>query len=300
MEEFFTKHAKFIAILQLLSALTVGGCSIWYGAWYPDAQANLYESLKLQNPEAVKPNFWDASLSNINISSPVIYTGLALFLSVFSGFGIVISASRLNELEKKESEFKKEQENHAETQLYYYDALKDHLVSFFCTQLGCFDDTCRASVYRHDEHSKLFRMVFRYCNITRYNSTGRLALPENQGVVGATFLNGDYVYISNLPNRLNSRTYFKEINKSLESLGTDIDENTLSRLRMQSRCYFGYAIRDIISGKKFAILIIESTNENHFNPNAIVSLLSSQHTQIAKYVRHIVNIDSNLNPYGGP
>ncbi|MGZ8165687.1 MAG: hypothetical protein ACXW04_09800 [Methylobacter sp.] len=299
MSEFFTKHAKIFAIGQLLSALIFGGCSIWYGAWYPDAKTNLYDQQKLENPNPEKPSFWDVSFSKISISTPVGYTGIALIFGVLSGAGIVVSASRLTELEKKESEFKQEQENHAETQQYYYDALKDHLVNFFCNQVSCFDDTCRASVYRHDANSQLFRMVFRYCKITRFGSKGRLALPEHEGVVGATFLNGEFVYIASLPNKLSSKTYLKDINKKLEGLGTSNAENTLSRLRMQSRCYFGYAIRDVISGEKFAILIIESTNENHFNPNTIVNLLSGQHTQIAKYVRHIVNIDSKLNPYGG-
>jgi hypothetical protein len=300
MTKWFTEHARLVAITQLLSALLLGGCSIWYGAWYPDAQVNLHEQLKLKDPQAKKPDFWNVSFSDINKSSPVVYTGVALILGLFSGFGFMVSVSRLTELEERENEFKEEQENHTETQRYYYDALKDHLVNFFCTQVSNFDDTCRASVYRHDANAKLFRMVFRYCKITRFADKGRVSLPENEGVVGATFLNGEFVYVSDLPSSLSSKTYSRDINKKLENYGTTIQDFTLSRLKMQSRCYFGYAIRDVISGEKFAILIIESTNQNQFDPpDTIVNLLSGQHTQIAKYVRHIAHIDSKLNPYGG-
>lgn len=300
MTKVFTKHASLVAVIQLLSALTLGGCSIWYGAWYPDAQIKLYEQQKLKNPNSEKPSFWNVSLSEVSTSSPVLYTGVALIFGLFSGFGIVVSASRLTELEKREREFKCEQESHAETQQYYYAALNDILVSFFCTQVNRFDETCRASVYRHDVNAKVFRMVFRYCKITRFAEKGRVSLPENEGVVGATLANGEFVYVAELPNNLKSKEHLKEINKKLEPYGTNIQKGTLSRLKMQSRCYFGYAIRDVVnSGEKFAILIIESTNENHFNPDIIVSLLSSQHTQIAKYVRHIAHIDSKLNPYGG-
>jgi hypothetical protein len=299
MQKLFTKHAKIIASIQLLSALMIGGCSIWYGAWYPDAQSTLFEHLRSENPKALKPTFWEVSLHDLGKTSPVIYTGVFLFLGFFSGAGVIASALRLAELEKREKEFKSEQESHAETQQYYYEALRDHLENFFCSQIENFDDTCRASVYRHDANAKLFRMVFRFSNIQRFSSKGRLSLPEDEGIVGATYSNGDSVYVCSLPTKIVSKGYHKEINKKLEPFGTSVSENTLARLRMPSRCYYGYAIRDILSGEKFAILILESTNENHFNSGKISELLSRQKAQISKYVRHIAHIDSKLNPYGG-
>ena len=113
MTKVFTKHARLVAVIQLVSALMLGGCSIWYGAWYPDAQTDLYDQQKLKNPNVKKPNFWDVSLPEISISSPVAYTGITLIFGVLSGAGIVVSASRLTELENKEIEFKQEQESHA-------------------------------------------------------------------------------------------------------------------------------------------------------------------------------------------
>jgi|GEM_PF-6648476 len=300
MTKWFSKHARLVATIQLLSALMLGGCSIWYGAWYPDAQASLHDQLKLKNPEEKKPDFWKVSFHDIDKSSPVIYTGLALILGLFSGAGIMVSASRLSELEQRESEFNDEQEAHAVTQQYYYESLRDHLEHFFCNQLSNFDDTCRASVYRHDANANRFRMVFRYSKILRFAKEGRVTLPENEGVLGATFLNGDYLYISDLPSNLSSKQYSKDINKKLDVYGTNIQDSTLSRLRMPSRCYFGYAIKDNNSREKFAILIVESTNQNHFDPpESIVNLLNGQQAQIASYVSHIARLDSKLNPYGG-
>ncbi|MBS4052894.1 MAG: hypothetical protein KGZ69_17065, partial [Methylomonas sp.] len=209
MTKWFSKHARLVATIQLLSALMLGGCSIWYGAWYPDAQASLHDQLKLKNPEEKKPDFWKVSFHDIDKSSPVIYTGLALILGLFSGAGIMVSASRLSELEQRESEFNDEQEAHAVTQQYYYESLRDHLEHFFCNQLSNFDDTCRASVYRHDANANRFRMVFRYSKILRFAKEGRVTLPENEGVLGATFLNGDYLYISDLPSNLSSKQYSK-------------------------------------------------------------------------------------------
>jgi hypothetical protein len=226
------------------------------------------------------------------------YTALALLMGLVSGAGGVVSARRLEELESREAGFKAEQESHAETQKYYYEALKDHLINFFCSQIDGFDSTCRASVYRHDAKAKLFRLVFRYSSITRYADKGRVSIPELEGVVGAIFFNGNSLYISRLSGKISSSGYCKKVNKELESYGVSIPHTTLSKLRMSSLCYYGFAIRDVSSGEKFAILVIESTNPDQFKEQEITKILSSQSAMISKYVRHIAHIDSKLNPYG--
>jgi len=295
--KWFLKYPKAIAALQLTSALTIGGCSIWYGAWYPDAQSKLYEVRVKDDPKAEKPGFWDVSWNGIESKSPVGYTFLGLMLGLLSGAGGIASATRLLELESKEKDFKKEEEAHAETQEYYYRALRDLLTNFFCSQIEGFNENCRASVYRHDPGAKVVRVVFRYCKISRYESKGRVAIPEDEGVIGATLSNGDFVYLADLPPKPDSKGYVKEVNKQLEPYGVNISETTLSRLRMKSRCYFGYAIRNAPSPEKFAVLILESTIPNSFDPEKICSLLRDRHAQIADYVRHIARLDAKLNPF---
>lgn len=293
----FLKYPKVVATFQLISALAVGGCSIWYGAWYPDAQTKLHEILVAKDAKAEKPNFWTVSANGLDKSSPVVYTFLSLILGLASGAGVIVSAARLVELEGKEKAFKKEEEDHAETQRYYYMALRDLLTNFFCNQIDQFNENCRASVYRHDTEAKVARVVFRYCKISRFSQKGRVTIPEGEGVIGATLSNGDYVYIPDLPANPNSKTYSREINRQLEPYGSSIDDATLSRLRMKSRCYFGYAIRDALSGEKIAILILESTTSNSFDPIKISALLRDQQAQIANYVRHIAHLDAKLNPF---
>ncbi len=299
VQKIIKKTVKLVAILQLISVIGLALCSIWYGAWYPDAQANLSKEWKKNGHNISKPDFWDVSFDNINFSSPVAYTFIVLVVGMLSGAGGLKSAFRLEELEKRETEFKKEQEDHSETQQYYYEALKEHLTYFFCHQIEKFDDRCRASVYRHDKSSKMYRMVFRYSEITRYEAKGRVSIPEKEGVIGATYLNGDYIYISNLPIKKALKGYYKETSKQLSKSGAEISENTLRRLNMPSRCYYGYAIRDPSTNEKFAILIVESTEPNQFDAEKITEQLNAKSNKIAKFVRHIAHIDSKLNPYGG-
>jgi hypothetical protein len=295
----FNKYAKIVAVLQILSVIGLAVCSIWYGAWYPDAQSKILEKLKVDNGNIDKPSFWVVSSNGFDLVSPVGYTAIFLIISIVGGVGVVVSASRLEYLEKREAEFKQEQEDHGLTQQHYYESLKDHLIDFFCKKIINFDDSCRASVYRHDKNAQVFRMVFRYSNITRFEAKGRVSLPENEGVIGATYLNGDSVYISDLPNKTSTKGYFKETQRKLDSFGVKISENTLARLNMPSRCYYGHSIRDLSSGEKFAILIVESTNQNHFDDKNTAVLFALNSAKISKYVRHIAHIDSKLNPYGG-
>jgi hypothetical protein len=303
MGRFYKKYAKLVAFLQVLTAVLVGACSIWYGAWYPDAQTRLHDEWKKNSPKVVvdKPNFWLTSLSEVSWSSPVGYTIGLLLLAFASGTGVLINAIRLEHLEKREVEFDREQEAHAETQRYYYDALKAHLIHFFGAQIPTFDNSCRASVYRHDAAAKVFRMVFRHSEIQRFERKGRAAIPEDEGVLGATFLNGSHVYISDLPTR-KPRTagtpYCRATNEKLAVFGVEISKTAVAQLNMPSRCYFGYAIRDSLTTEKFAILILESTNANQFNVQIINTLLQAQNPKIVEYVRHIAHLDSKLNPYG--
>lgn len=305
IDRFSSRHPKIVTATQLLSAAFFAVCSIWYGAWYPDAQAEMHTALKIADPKAGKPSFWEVSSSNIHLTSPVGYTSLFLVLGLLSGVGSGFNARRMGEikaeleaLQVRESEFKAEQESHADTQRYYYESLKDHLIGFFCKSIDNFDETCRASVYRHDADAKAFRLVFRHCQITRFESRGRVSIPDGEGVVGATLANGDSVYISGLPEKRN-KAYQREINRQLNLYGASISEHVIGRLRMPSRSYFGYAIRDVISREKFAVLILESTNPDHFDPESLALLLGGDGARIAMYVRHIAHLDSKLNPYGG-
>lgn len=296
--DFLYKHARVLAYVQVASVVGLGVGSVWYGAWFPDAQALLQQKLSDEAKKPVaKPDFWDVSQANFTIRTPVPLTLGSLILALLGGVGSVATAYRLGALEVKEQEFKREQENHAETQQYYYHSIHDHLVSLFASKLACFDDTCRASVYRYDSDSNLLRMVFRYARFSRYESTGRVAFPANEGFAGAVLAAGDHLFAS-FTEKPGSPKYCKEVNLFLKAYGTSIDASVIARLRMKSYCFFGLAIRDVESGQKFAILILESVKRDQLDQAEILRVFADQKNQMAKYVKHIVALDSQLNPFG--
>ncbi|MBB6135555.1 hypothetical protein HD842_003722 [Massilia aurea] len=306
---FFIRHARLVAVVQLTSALALGGGSVWYGAWYQDAQGELHDELKKSNAKTPKPNFWAVSKAGLNWASPVPYTAFGLIFGLISGAGVFITAARVEKLEADAAsnevarqtfarDLENEQEDHAETQKYYYDALHEHLKRYCCSEIPNFDDSCRASIYRYDGESGVMRMVFRHCATSRYNSKGRVTIPANEGIIGAVLQNGDDAFINKLPMKTSVPKYSKAANKVLGNYGTSIHENTLQRLRMPSRCYYAFALRNISDGSKFAVIVLESTNESHFDPDQIKPVLGSHAHHAAQYVRHIIRLDTVLNPYG--
>jgi hypothetical protein len=297
MKAIFSRYATTIALVQVSTTALAGACSIWYGGWYPDAQSKLHDNWKIQNPKAEKPNFWQTSYSDISWTSPVGYTFFLIIAASVSGLGVVINAGRLADLEQQEKNFKREEEDHSDTRKYYYSSLKNSLIQLFTHEITKFDDTCRVSVYRYDSVLRAFVMVFRHSRIQRYERKGRVKLPENEGILGATYHNGDHLYVCKLPKK-ESKNYGKEINKQLAVLGASIAEDTLKKLNMPSRCYLGYSIRDIHSKEKFAVLIFESTNDDHFKKDEICAILDAKIIEIEAQVRHISRIDAKLNPYG--
>jgi len=295
---FVLQRARLVASIQLGSAALVCIGSIWAGAWFPDAQSDLHAKLKTTNQAAAKPSFWAVTKSGWQFDSPVPYTVLGIILSVIAGAGVLVTVSRVAELEKIAGNFEIEQEAHAVTQRHYLQSLHEHLKSYFCSRIPNFDDSCRASIYRHDADSNVVRMVFRYCAKTRWNHKGRVSIPDNEGVIGAVMENAGNVYISKLSAKTNVTKYARSTNKNLEPHGTTILEGTLQQLRMPSRSYYGFAIREIQTSTKFAVLILESTNEDHFDPEKVREALDVHSPVSAQYVRHITRLDSILNPYG--
>jgi hypothetical protein len=296
---FILKRAKLVALAQQGSAALVCVGSIWLGAWFPDAQSELHTVLKKSSPSASKPSFWAVTKSGWQLDSPVPYTILGVVLSAIAGIGVYVTAARVDELEKVAGDFEIEQEAHAETQRHYLQSLHEHLKSYYCSRIPNFDDSCRASIYRHDVQNNVVRMVFRYCAFTRWNHKGRVSIPANEGIVGAVMENTGNVYVNKLPPKANLKKYARATNKTLESHGTLIPESTLQQLRMPSRSYYGFAIRDLQRDTKFAVLVLESTNEDHFDPEKVKEVLEFDSPISTQYVQHITRLDSLLNPYGG-
>lgn len=291
---FHNRHAFVIGLLQILSVAIFAVMSLWFGAWYPDAQK------ALQTEVVTNPDFWLVCKSNVSWTTPVVWVALLPFVTILSGVSSLVSLARLKSLEVKEEEFKLEQEDHSDTQKYYYESIQDNLKYAICDQIPGFSDQCRASIYRVDNDSQKFRLVYRFSKIQRFSEKGRYSLPLREGFLHAAYSDGDSLCMSNLPPKNAKKgAYFKAVSAFLAQYATSIPQATLNGLTMDSRCYYAYSIRDAgRANAKFAILILESLEPTQFNQQVLDGVLANNIQNIQHYVRHIAHLDSKLNPYG--
>lgn len=296
--------------LSVIGVCAVFALPIWYGSWYPAAQDEVQRKIAIEEnkniSEIAKPDFWIVSKNHIfDFKSPVVYCALALLLITLTqwhyfklskDFSKLKDSASILEDEKRDlhGKINEEQESHAETRQLYYESLKEHIRRLCESSGGYIGDRCRASIYRIDREQDVARLIFRCSGISKYENKGRVSIPLSEGVVAATAQNGDYVYISVPGTR-----YANKMKKELAEYGVTVSDATLSTIQMKSNTYYGRAIRDLTSGDKVAILVMESLDANAFDKNVLNSIFEAQNNDFTKWVRHIARIDSVLNPYGG-
>lgn len=269
-------------------------CSIWYGAWYPEAQVSML--LRTGELLGVPYDFWDVSREHlVNWKSPVPFTGLTLMLGVVGGVGGFISAYKLNKLQGVDLKLRSELDAHSDTKENYYQSLKRQLYYGFADLL---DETSRVSIYSFDSVNDRLRMLYRHAKVDEWREPGRISFKASEGVAGAVLKNGNYVEIDELP-LFKSPRYIKSLRTTLEPYRVNISEDTLSKLRMPSRCYLATAIRDFESDVKIAVVVFESTKVQNFNRSKILAEVNDESLKLPLVVRHLTILDRELNPFGG-
>jgi hypothetical protein len=290
----FLKHPLTLAIFQLLSVLGLAVCSIWYGAWYPDAYAAMpLRELELAN---VKYDFWDVSRAHLfNYRSPVPATLATIFFGILGGAGCIWSVLQLGRLKGVDVDLRTETDAHTDTKVNYHYSLQRQLDFCFSRHL---DITSRVSIYSINAVDERLKLIYRFSEVGEWKKPGRILFGANEGVAGAVIKNGNSVYIQSLPEA-SSPKYIKSLNKQLECYRTSISKETVGSLRMKSRCYLAIAVREFESDEKVAVIVFESTAEHKFKKSEIEALVSDQVLKISLLVRHLTALDKDLNPFGG-
>lgn len=297
-------------VLSVIGVCAVFALPIWFGSWYSAAQDEIHRIIAIEEnkkiSELLKPDFWSVSKNHIfDFKSPVIYCIFALILIMLTqgnyfklskDFSILKNNKSILEDEKRDlhGKINGEQESHSETRQLYYESLKEHIRRLCENSEGYIGNKCRASIYRIDREEDIARLIFRCSGISKHENKGRVSIPLNEGVVAATVQNGDFVYIS-----VSKTRYASRMRKELSNYGVSVSDATLSTIQMKSNTYYGRAIRDLTSGEKIAILVMESLDEDAFDKDVLNEIFEAQNNDFTKWVQHIARIDSVLNPYGG-
>lgn len=112
----------------------------------------------------------------------------------------------------------------------------------------------RISLYVFDQNK--FQIIGRYSENPHYNSCNREKYPIHEGYIAKCFENNDgkpYFFRNNLPKNTHKR-YFEMVSKE-----TGMSIESLKKLSMKSRAYFGRLVKDD-NKNNVGILLIETIN----------------------------------------
>jgi hypothetical protein len=287
--------------IKIAGTAGVAACSIWFGSWFPDAQqaftvkCSEIPGCKLKGSQ--KPSFLEVSTHHItDYGTPVPYALIALALATTSVFIDVKDSDLKERLETISSENNRltedlasEKENHIETMKEYNGAIEYILKYMFCAR-AWWGDSCRVTIYRHTGDCQLQR-IFRHAEQTRYESCGRIKIPDNEGAVGAAWLNQGFFKWNNHSNP-KTQAYLEDLKKNLHMHSAELPNCDLT---MPSREYVALAVRSL-SGQKIAIVVVESTEPGTINETDIQTTINGENHQIAKQITNKSKLDEILNP----
>ncbi|MCX5944152.1 MAG: hypothetical protein NTZ53_02340 [Cyanobacteria bacterium] len=296
----FSRRYGQIAI-KIAGTAGVAACSIWFGAWFPDAQ-QLFKLKCNENPsckikEDQKPSFLEVTLNHApDYRAPVPYLLITLALAVISVMIDVrdcVLRKRFDTITNEKNglveDLASEKENHVETMKEYNGAIEYILKYMFCAT-NWWAASCRITIYRHTGDRQLKR-IFRHAGQTRYESCGRIKIPENEGAVGAAWLNDGFFKWNNHSNP-KTQTYLDDLKKNLQIYSAEMPKCDLT---MPSREYVALAVRSL-SGQKIAIVVIESTEPGTINETDIQFTINGENHQIVKQITNKSKLDEILNP----
>lgn len=284
--------------LQLVSVAGIAICSLWFSVWYIQGEQEYLTSLNKVHPQSSQPlksaSFWDVTLFNaLKFNKPVPYTAFFIVLGFIGGTGAFRNQHKINAYDSLDAELRREKSNHEDTLKNYNSAIEYIIHSMFVSTDDKFNRFCRITIYRHTNDGYL-KKVYRHAEQSRFEDGGRLRIPDREGVVGAAWLNEGVAHIS-IDENFGTKAYKTKLENELRLHGAEVPTITS---RMPVRDYFAMAVRGE-DRKKLAIIVLESTEPNHFSEEKLRDIISRENGEIAKYIVHKGTLDEILNPDGG-
>lgn len=309
---------------------------IWYSAWFPDAQQDIFNKIKnelktdVEKDNLKKPGFFYVSWKHVDdFSAPtpwMIIVTVLFGMAQFKQFRLTDDIKDLYdenvELKEKLKEVNKnldesnnkfinyeiqarkflseEQADHADTRRHYAYSVKQELQNFF-TQHKWFDSNeCRLSLYTFDKSQNTANLIYRYCIISKLEKIGRLSISARDGVIAAALNNGDSVWMKVVKyTKKNNKRYEAEIRKYLsDHYGVTVSDETFQNVRMKPSVYYCRSIRKQsgINFDKFAVFVIESENPEAFTEDLMNEVFSQKNHQIYRMVDHLSKLEAVMNP----
>lgn len=282
---------------KIAGSVGVAICSVLIPEWLPNAKAEFTSHCKSVDRCELSsqglPFLLQVTKHHLlDLSSPVPYTAASLLCvgaSIICDARGSISKRRFQQLEQ---DLRDEKNQHGETRYNYNQSIEYILQYVFRSSAASWwDDSCRVTIYRHTGDGYLKR-IYRLAEKSMYQHGGRIKIPDDEGVVGAAWRNAGkcYVGIDRPPGTARFNT---DLRKALAPDGSRVPSCTT--LTMPACEFFAIAIRNS-SREKIAIIVVESTKRGTIVPVDIENIISTEASQIARFIQHKGRLDETLNP----
>lgn len=225
---------------------------------------------------------------------PEWWLGTALRIALMAGGGasFVVGSVRLYNLDERLKEQAKEIDRlseareEAEQALYQtrvrhtqnlIELVESYLANLANNHLNLGRDE-RISLYKHTGEE--FIIVGRFSLHYEYEQVRRYKFPDDEGCIGKAFRETGNFYASNLPDPNNSRRRY--LQKQMNSYG--LSAEVVKHLRMPTRTYAAYEIKDSWGERVVGILMFESTENDAFNRSELAELVQNETPRLQRFI----------------
>lgn len=161
--------------------------------------------------------------------------------------------------------------------------LVDGLLYSFAGELNL-GNSDRVTVYASVKTSKNdseFIPIARYAGNPHFRSKGRASYPGDEGIISKAWHEGHY-FDNKVPDPSNTQAY-----NNYHQHNYGVKESVCNGIKMKSRLYYGWRVKDSSGRKDVAVIILESTSKKRFTEEELTSFFENKKRFLREFVTNI-------------
>ena len=161
--------------------------------------------------------------------------------------------------------------------------LVDGLLYSFAGELNL-GNSDRVTVYasvKTSENGSEFIPIARYAGNPQFRAKGRASYPGNEGIISKAWHEGHY-FDNKVPSVDDTQAY-----NDYHFQHYGVKESVCNSIKMKSRLYYGWRVRDSSGRKDVAVIILESTSKKRFTEEELTSFFENKKRFLREFVTNI-------------
>ncbi|RMZ58000.1 hypothetical protein D1632_17005 [Chryseobacterium nematophagum] len=221
----------------------------------------------------------DLTWEDINFS----LVGLGFILLIVS---VIVNFSQKNKnlsFSQIQSELQTTTDKLKNIQKEYFKLCSDNIRVIFEDFFTQTDGQGRISIYKFDDNQ--FKLLGRYSNNPEFNKAGRENYSSNEGFIALGWQNGKFS-IDSIPKWTGKGKDYKDFMKN----SCNISENILKKIKMKSRSFYIYRIKNEDSRPPLGIIVFEQIKPEVINQVLIENIISGHEAQLQFLIKSMKTI----------